>query len=72
MGYTTPIRQDDGSILIPRRIEDGDAVGDQMVLVRPGEPEYDTWDRYLRRQEPAKPQDRPGWVQQTSDQIRER
>lgn len=41
-------RQPDGSILAPKRAETGNTVGTGWVVLRPGDPEFDEWDRWLK------------------------
>lgn len=42
------VRQRDGSILAPKRAETGDTVGIGWVILRPGDPEFGEWDRWLK------------------------
>ena len=44
-----PILQPDGALLAPARAEAEDGtLGDGMVELRPGDPDYDAWLRELR------------------------
>jgi hypothetical protein len=47
-GYVQPIR-DGRRILVPKRAEGPDGtIGDGLVWLTPGDPDYDMWDRHLK------------------------
>jgi hypothetical protein len=46
------VRQEDGGILIPKRAEGADGMlGDGMLPVYEGDPEFEAWDAWLKREE---------------------
>jgi hypothetical protein len=46
-------KRDSGGIWVPKRAEstDGTVVGTGFVLLRPGDPDFAAWDRYLEADE---------------------
>lgn len=51
MSAVEPYRVD-GGIMVPRRAEGDDAEGVGWVLLRPSDPDYAEWNRYLRTTQP--------------------
>ena len=49
-----PSRNADGTINGPVRVEGPDGtIGDGFGIIRPGDPEWDAWDEYMRELESA-------------------
>lgn len=47
--------RENGTIIAPRRAEGPDALGDAWITLKPGTPEYQMWDDWLRSVEGASP-----------------
>lgn len=48
-------RNDDGTLTVPKRAEGGGGlIGDGMVTIGPGDPDYPAWDKWLKGQEREK------------------
>jgi hypothetical protein len=47
-----PVRQEDGGILVPMRAEGPEGmVGDGMLPIYEGHPDFEKWDAWLKREE---------------------
>ena len=45
-------RNDDGTLTVPGRAEGSEGmIGDGMITIGPGHPEYQEWDEWLKLQE---------------------
>lgn len=47
-----PRRLPNGSLVVPKRAESNGIIGDGAVILKPGDPEYDEWDRFMASQAP--------------------